>query len=273
MRHLSKPPPTQGAIIFRLILIIWLVGLTVGLVFMAGRFRQAQTAAQAALLQAAGEVETLAGEHIRHNVAISRTIPIVADIAINQAITVPVSLVVSHTIAIDSEMPFEQEIIVPVDLEIDETFPVSTTVPFQDEITVPIDDVIYINDTFGVPLDLPMSSEEFVLKVPIRADVPVQLDVTVPIDRDIPVYTEIPVRFPISRTFSVHLDRPMPVKLDVPINIPIETEITVPFSRTIPIQVDVPLAMDVPIDIALSETPFGAYLGQLAESLRQMAAE
>lgn len=61
--------------------------------------------------------------------------------------------------------------------------------------------------------------------------------------------------------------------MEVPVSIPIDTEVTVPFSRTIPISVNIPLVMDVPIDIALDEIPFGDYIHNLSEKLRQAVAE
>ena len=49
----------------------------------------------------------------------------------------------------------------------------------------------------------------------------------------------------------------------------IAEDFTVIISRTIPIQTQVPIVLDVPIDIALGDTPFGEYLRNLGESLRK----
>jgi hypothetical protein len=44
-------------------------------------------------------------------------------------------------------------------------------------------------------------------------------------------------------------------------------------SRTIPVQTDIPIIIDVPIDIAIAETPFGDYLLDLSRSLNQLAEQ
>jgi hypothetical protein len=218
-----------------------------------------------ALLALAGaELAELAEGHIRYTVHISQSVPIVTSIAVNERIPVPVSLVVSQTLPVSLAIPFQQEVVVPVRLEIDQVFPVSTTIPFKDEIVVPVEDVIHIDERFKVRL----LGQDF--RIPIRGDIPVKLNVKVPIDKAFPIRADIPVRFPISETLPVEIDWVIPVDLELPVHLPVETTVIVPFSRTIPINIQVPIVLDVPIDIALSDTPFGEYLLNLGERLREL---
>jgi hypothetical protein len=258
--------------LFQWTVLAWLLVLSIIVAVVSINLLRARIVVNSTLAQAADDIIALADDHIRYTVKIDQTVPISTNIVIDEEILVPVSLEVNHTITVENEIPFQQEIDVPVNLEIDELFPIDTTVPFKDEITVPIDEVITIDEKFGIPIQVPLYGEA-ILDIPIRADIPVEFDVQVPIDRNIPVETNIPVKFPISKTLTVEIDRNVPIEMEIPVSIPVKTEVTVLFSRTIPIEVDVPIVMDIPLDIAISETPFGDYLRDLGESLRQMATE
>ncbi len=246
----------------------WLIALTVVMAILISNLLQAQAAVNSTLAQAADDLLDLAEARIQYTVHLSQTLPIETSIAINEDILVPVNLTVKHTIAVDNKIPFDQTIEVPVNLEINEIFPIDTTVPFNDNITVPVDQEITIDQVFPVPVKIPLIGETSI-NIPILAKIPVKFNVDVPIKRDIPIKAEIPVNFPVSKTLTVNINREVPVKMDIPINIPISTEVTVPFSRTIPIAVNVPIAMDVPLDIAISDTPFGEYLQNASQELRQ----
>jgi len=223
-----------------------------------------QASVEALLALAADQLAELAGSHIQYTFHLSQTFPLSTAIAVNERIPVPVSLSVNDTIPVRAEIPFQQELLVPVNMEIDQVFAVDTRVPFSDEIVVPVDDVIHIDERFNVCTGLGCVS------VPIRGDIPVKLSITVPIEHEFPIHADIPVSFPISETLPVAIDWTVPVDLDIPLHLPIKTTVIVPFSRTIPIRVDVPLALDVPIDIAIGETPLGVYLRELAERLRKI---
>jgi hypothetical protein len=255
--------------LFRVIVILWLILLSSVSAIIIYNLLQVRDAAQTILAEAASELTEVAEGRIQYMVHISQTIPISTSIAINEEIEVPVSLVVKDTIPVKAEIPVKEEIIVPVDLKVEQIFPVDTIVPFKDTVLVPIDEVIYLNETFSIPIEIPGYGEA-AIPIPIRANIPVKLDVEVAIDKQIPVKTDIPVSFPVTDELPVQIDLDIPVDMDIPINLPIETEVTVPFSRTIPINVEVPIIMDVPIDIAISETPFGASLQDLSDKLRQL---
>ncbi len=220
-----------------------------------------QAAVRGLLGLAATELAELAESHIQYTVHISQTVPISTGIVVSEQIAVPVSLVVDQTIPINAEIPFQAEFLIPVNLEINRSFSIDTTVRFQDEIVVPINDVIQIDEIFETQI-LGQT-----VRIPIRGGIPIRLDVVVPINTNVPIRTEIPVQFPISETVSVDLDLTVPVDLEIPVNFPVETEVVVPLNWTIPINIEVPLVLDVPIDIAIGDTPLGEYLRNLAEQL------
>jgi hypothetical protein len=251
---------------FQYLTVIWLILLTLVMSFLIITLLQARVMVKTTLTQAADDLAELANERIEYTVHLSQTVPFSTHFAINEEILVPVNLTVEHTITVDNEIPFQQMLDVPVNLEIDEVLPVDTTVPFNDKISVPIDQEISIDEVFAVQLDIPLFGVTTV-DVPIRSQIPVKFDVEVPINRNIPIKTNIPVKFPISKTLTVAVDRRVPVKIDIPINIPISTEVTVPISRTIPVELNVPIVMEVPLDIAISETPFGDYLRNASKQL------
>ncbi len=250
-------------------LVVLSLALSVGAIIVAVRI---QAAARTMLGNAATQLTEVADSHIQYTVHLSQTLPISTSIAVNEKVRVPVSLTVDNTIPIDTQIPVRQKIAVPVKLNINQAFPVDTTVPFKDTIVVPINKVISIDETFGIPVQVPMYGEA-TIQVPIRADIPVKLDIEVPVDKQIPVKTTIPVSFPISETLPVDINMTIPVKMDIPVHMPVETEVTGPLSQTVPVNVQVPLAMDVPVDIAIGDTPLGEHLRSLGDELRKIAGE
>jgi len=220
---------------------------------------------KALLALAAAELTQLAEERIQYTFPISQTLRISTDIAVNERIPVPISVVVSHTVPVNVELLVQEEVLVPVRLEVDQIFSVSTTVPFRDEIVVPVDDVIHIDERFETRV---LGQD---INIPIRGDIPVKLSISVPIDKEFPVEADIPVQFPISETLPVEIEWTIPVDLEIPINLPVETDVIVPFSRTIPVDIQTPVVLDVPIDIALSETPLGEILRDLGEQLQRIS--
>jgi hypothetical protein len=213
------------------------------------------------LAMAATDLSDLADSHIRYTVHISEMVPIATDILVDERIPVQISVVLSNTVPIKAAIPVQKQILVPVNLDIDQQFFVSTTVPFRDAIVVPIDEVIHIDESFETRV-LGQT-----VSIPVRGDIPVRMEVTVPIDTAVPVQANVPVAFPIAETLTVDIDWEIPIDLDVPVAFPVETQVTVPFKRTIPISLEVPVVLDVPIDIALGDTAFGAYLRDLGDLL------
>ena len=210
---------------------------------------------------ATADLSELADSHIRYTVHISEMVPISTDILVDEHIPVQISVVLSNTVPVNAEIPIQKEMIVPVNLEIEQEFVVSTTVRFQDAILVPIDEVIHIDESFETRV-LGQT-----VSIPVRGDIPIRMEVTVPIDTVFPVQASVPVAFPIAEELPVDIDWLIPIDLEIPVEFPVNTQVTVPFKRTIPIRLEVPVVLDVPIDIALGDTAFGAYLRDLGELL------
>ena len=126
---------------------------------------------------------------------------------------------------------------------------------------MPIDEVIHIDESFETRV-LGQT-----VSIPVRGDIPVRMAVKVPIDTVFAVQASAPVAFLIAEELPVEIDWQIPIDLEVPVAFPVETQVTVLFKQTIPISLEVPVVLDVPIDIALGDTAFGAYLKDLAELL------
>ncbi|MBS3782973.1 MAG: hypothetical protein KGY78_00875 [Anaerolineae bacterium] len=105
---------------------------------------------------------------------------------------------------------------------------------------------------------------------------------TVEVDQEVPISTEIPF----NETLSVPINTVIPISTTVvvPVNLgfrtyelalpiqavfPIDMEVTVPISEAVDITTVVPLKVDVPIEIAVSDTPLAGYLRDLNATLRR----
>lgn len=163
-----------------------------------------------------------------------------ADEQINYAFTV------DQTIPIKTQIPFNEKVPVAIDFYVDETFPVNVNVPFADTFTIPLKATLPVDTDVQIPFPLPLNPNN-VLSIPIKTDIPIDLKFDVPLSTTVPIKTVIPVK--------------MPIKTEVMVNI----------NRTVAIDTQVPVQMNVPVVIKLSETPFGAYLKELGQSLRQSA--
>jgi type II secretory pathway pseudopilin PulG len=271
---MNEPKPSGNRpTFFQIVIIGWLLLLTAIVGVGVVNLLRLQRAAEDSLAQAARQLTTLRDDHISYLVKIDQMVPVSTSVNINENIAVPISLTVAHTVRIDDAIPFEQDLVVPVEFEIDRQFPIVTTIPFSDTIELTISRFINIDSNdIEVPISIP-GLGQYSLPIPIQARIPINFPVSIPISRTIPVNAQIPIKIPISETFTIAVSRTVPVQLDIPVNIPVETEVIVPISRTIPIQTDIPIAMDVPINIAIADTPFGDYLLDLSESLQQLAGD
>lgn len=219
------------------------------------------------LLLAADQLDALAESRLRYTFHLSQSFPFSTTVAVDERIAVPVNLVIEETIPIQTDIPLQQQVVVPVRLTIDQVVPVDTVIPFNDELTVPVEDVLHIDERFTVRV---LGQD---ISLPIRGDIPISLTLVVPVEAEFPFQAEVPVSFPVSETLPVAVDWLVPVDLEVPVRLPVETTVEVPFERDLPIRVTVPVALDVPLDIALDETPLGGYLRELARRLRELAQD
>lgn len=119
-----------------------------------------------------------------------------------------------------------------------------------------------------------VQTQSFTYNVHIEENVPFSTTVefsdtfTVPINTVIPVRTTVyvPVTIPI---IGVLATLPVPIDTTVPVNLTVE----VPIDKQILVEGNSPISFDVPVEIAISATPFGAALGEAHDWLVELAAE
>lgn len=156
------------------------------------------------------------------------------------------AFVVDQTIPIKTQIPFNETVPVAIDFYVDETFPINVNIPFEDTFTIPLKTTLPVDTRVEIPFPLPLNPGN-TFSVPIKADIPIDLKFDVPLSTTVPIKTFIPVK--------------MPIKTEVMVNI----------DRAVAIDTQVPIQMNVPVVIKLNETPFGAYLKELGQNLREIA--
>jgi hypothetical protein len=111
------------------------------------------------------------------------------------------------------------------------------------------------DDTFSYTIEIDQ-------QIPVSTEIPFSESISVPINTVVPINTEVVV--PVDLGFTTY-------KLKVPIEtvFPVDMEVTVPVSQVIGITTVVPLNVDVPIDIAVSETPLADYLNDVNATLKR----
>jgi hypothetical protein len=109
------------------------------------------------------------------------------------------------------------------------------------------------------------------------------VDYTIHVDEEIPLDIAVPISdtltVPISHTVRVNssaiVNLPLIGRQAIPfsVNVPVDLEVVIPISRTYEIADTIPILFDVPISIALDETPLGSLKGDVREYLLQLASE
>lgn len=99
-------------------------------------------------------------------------------------------------------------------------------------------------------------------EIPISTEIPFSESISVPINTVVPIDTTVVV--PVDLRFTTY-------NLTVPIEtvFPVDMEVTVPVSQVIDVTTVVPLNVDVPIEIAISETPLADYLADVNATLKR----
>ena len=100
--------------------------------------------------------------------------------------------------------------------------------------------------------------------VPVETSVPFREEVIVPIRATIPISTMVII--PVNAGLLGTIDIDVPVRTLIPVNL----DIAVPISHTVDIATVVPLDVDVPIEIALAETPLVDYIVQMDAGLAKL---
>jgi hypothetical protein len=101
---------------------------------------------------------------------------------------------------------------------------------------------------------------------PVKTAVPIDMEYTVPFKGN----------FPINTVFELPLNLgAFKYDLKIPINtsVPVDMEFTVPISTTFEVDMSVPVKIEVPVEIAVADTPFVAYLADFRETFDELAQE
>jgi hypothetical protein len=65
----------------------------------------------------------------------------------------------------------------------------------------------------------------------------------------------------------------IPVSFPISTNVPVDIMVDVPIDQTFAVQAPVTLDLEIPIEIAMADTPLAETLGQVQESLASVEAE
>lgn len=105
-------------------------------------------------------------------------------------------------------------------------------------------------------------SVELEQDVPISAEVPFSETFNIPVNTVVPIDTSVVV--PVDLGITTY-------RLRIPINtvFPVDIDLTVPVNQVITVDTVVPIAVEVPLDIAVSETPLAGYLRDAEATLKQ----
>ena len=241
------------------------------------------------------------------NLAVEQILPATLPLPLGQDIEIPMQVDSGQVLSLDSRVLLNRNTDIPLNLNIDEEFLAETTL-FGQVISVPINldidrEVSAIaalapsNSNVDIPLSFSLENivpsntstdigpasvkttgNSVILPIPTMeemiANLPpeqrtVQFDIPIAINQEFPIEAEIPLDLPFGDEFTVPINKTIPIDMEIPVNLPVETEVVVPINLTVPIAMEVPVVMDIPIDIPLNETPFGAYMKDLSQTLRQ----
>jgi len=101
-------------------------------------------------------------------------------------------------------------------------------------------------------------------EIPVSISVPFIHEIDVPVNTTIPIDTTVIV--PIEAGILGTIEIEVPIRTFVPLNL----EIAVPINETVEVDTTVPLDLEVPVEIAITDTPIGGYLEELDEALAQL---
>ena len=101
-------------------------------------------------------------------------------------------------------------------------------------------------------------------EIPVVVSVPIEQEVRVPLNTSVPINTTITV--PIEAGLLGSYDIDVPVRTVIPIDL----EVVVPVSQTVSIDTTVPLDVDVPIEIAIADTPLLDHLEAGEAALKKL---
>jgi hypothetical protein len=118
-----------------------------------------------------------------------------------------------------------------------------------------------------------LQNETIVMTVPVNETIALDVDIPVNETITVPIQTEIPI----STSATVYVDSGIlggvPVSFPVYTNVPIDIMVDIPLDQTFEVHDSLLLDMEIPVEIALADTPFSDALIQAQMSLDDLATE
>ncbi len=133
-------------------LVLFSLTLSVGTIIF---LLEVKNTAQVVLEQAATDLTTLSESSIKYTIHLSQTVPIQAEVILNEKFSVPIDIVISQTIPINTNIPFQLPFSAgPINIPISVDVPIN--MPIQTEVVVPINRTVPISVELPLVLDVPM---------------------------------------------------------------------------------------------------------------------
>lgn len=215
---------------------------------------------------ASQHLENLGDERISHTVFVNTTIPLDTEIEVTEPIEVAIELGINQEVRIKADIPVRDIIQVPVDLRIQEDIQLDTTINVMDRISVNLNTSIPIDQKFLIP----RGDKGKGIKIPIKASIPVNQDVDIGFNHPMSVQSTIGVDIPVQETLDVEFEMIVPMDQNVRLNVPLKTTATVMFLRPMKVKGEIPIQLEIPVVIALKDTPIKNAMDNVAKELRQL---
>lgn len=127
-----------------------------------------------------------------------------------------------------------------------------------------LDDLLVLSESIGdevivVPIEI---DETF----PVTASVPFQYEDTLPIDTEVPISTTVTVPVQL-------LGRVVEFEVPIQITVPISYGVPIAVDQTVEVNTSVPVHIETTIELPLSDTPIGSYVGQLRAAVQRLQEE
>jgi hypothetical protein len=215
---------------------------------------------------ASQHLENLGDEEISHTVFVNTTIPLDTEIEVIEPIEVAIELGINQDVRIKADIPVRDIIQVPVDLRIQEDIELDTTINVMDRISVNLNTSIPIDQKFLIP----RGDKGKGIKIPIKASIPVDQNVDIGFNHPMHVQSTIGVDIPVQETLDVEFVLEVPMDQNVNLNFPIKTKAYVAFLQPLKVKGEIPIKLEIPVVIALKDTPIKGAMDSVAKELRKL---
>ncbi|MDG1331678.1 MAG: hypothetical protein P8P74_05065 [Crocinitomicaceae bacterium] len=215
---------------------------------------------------ASQHLESLGNEEINHTVFVNTTIPLDTEIQVTEPIEVAIELGINQEVRIKADVPVRDIIQVPVNLRVKENIELDTTISVMERISVNLNTMIPVDQKFLIP----RGNKGKGITIPIRASIPVNQDVDIGFNDPMRVQSTIGVDIPVQQTLDVEFEMIVPMDQNVLLNLPVKTTAMVSFLRPMKVKGEIPIKLEIPVVIALKDTPIKSTMENVASELRQL---